>query len=210
MITAAPEDTIEVISLFRWRALLRDDDQMNIRCSVAGGRGDFSYNRRGPDSYDGNDRGDRDARSGGNVSYRNNYRDQRDNRDSRGDGGRNGFRNGWGNDRNRGAPQAASSAPRNTRWQMDDRHPENEWIVRTNLPHAQEVIADFHRRHPNAPRPLNSLGISYGTFLHSTLTDDIAFREKARLREGVMSRLAVLSERFALLLHSDQRPVASC
>ena len=87
---------------------------------------------------------------------------------------------------------------------------ENEWIVRTNLPHAQEVIADFHRRHPNAPRPLNSLGISYGTFLRSTLTDDIAFREKARLREGVMSRLAGLSERFALLVHADQRPVASC
>ena len=87
---------------------------------------------------------------------------------------------------------------------------ENEWIVRTNLPHAQEAIADFHRRHPSAPRPLNSLGISYSTFLRSTLTDDIAFQEKARLREGVMSRLAVLSERFALLLHSDQRPVASC
>ena len=87
---------------------------------------------------------------------------------------------------------------------------ENEWIVRTSLPHAQEAIADFHRRHPNAPRPLNSLGISYNTFLRSTLTDSIAFQEKARLREGVMSRIDVLSERFASLLHAGQRPVASC
>ena len=104
-----------------------------MRCSSAGGKGDFSYNRRGPDSYDaynGNDRGDRDTRSGGNGGYRNNYRDQRDGRDRepRGEGRNGSFRNGWSNERNRPS-QAAAPAPRNTRWQMDNRHPENEWIV---------------------------------------------------------------------------------
>lgn len=100
---------------------------------LSAGKGDFSYNRRGVDSYDsfnGNDRGDRDTRSGGNSNYRNNYRDK----DSRGDSRSGGYRNGGGwNDRNRSSGSASanaqSPAPRNSRWQMDTRHGDNEWIV---------------------------------------------------------------------------------
>lgn len=95
------------------------------------GKGDFAYQRRGPDSYesyDGNDRGDRDMRSNGSGNYRNNYREQRDSRDSRGDGRNGPFRNGWNNERGRSTPSSAP-APRNSRWQMDMRNPENEWIM---------------------------------------------------------------------------------
>ncbi len=90
------------------------------------GKGDFSYNRRGPDSYDsynGNhDRGDRDSRSG---AFRNNYRDGKD---SRGDGRNGGFRNNSWNDRNRSSQPPPQ--PRNTRWQEDTRpHRENDWLI---------------------------------------------------------------------------------
>lgn len=111
------------------------------------GKGDFPFNRRGGDSYDsynGNDRGDRDSRSGGSGGYRNNYRDIRE---PRGDGRNAGFRNGW-NDKNRGGTQASAgsagsagsggSAPRNTRWTMETRQAENEWIIPLERNNRQE------------------------------------------------------------------------
>lgn len=106
------------------------------------GKGDFSFNRRGGDSYDSyngnNDRNDREQRSAGGGNYRSsNYRDVRENR---GDG-RGNYRSGGGgapgggapswNDRNRGGGSTQQSLPRNNRWQESEarQHRENDWII---------------------------------------------------------------------------------
>lgn len=67
---------------------------------------------------------------------------------------------------------------------------ENQWLTRTHLMHAQEVVNDFHKTHPSAPRTLQSLGISYSQFLQHSVDRDLAFQEKMRLEEGVVSRIA--------------------
>ncbi|XKL62819.1 hypothetical protein PGB90_002652 [Kerria lacca] len=99
-------------------------NQLGIKFYL-GGKGDFSFSRRGPDSYDSyngnNDRGDRDSRIGGNGNYR-----YKDGRDSRTDGRNNSYRNGSWSDRNRSNQLLL---PRNNRWQEDTRHRENDWII---------------------------------------------------------------------------------